>query len=304
MRMNKVGVRQTKKASPGSNEVGMQFTSVSRPKATIRLRDLYDPKPEPVKPPVRIRPPSPRPPPSREPVFGRSLSCNPPTKPIIRRRAQSLPSSTERKKSPRNLQVRFVDSLGLELEDVKVFKVGEDPSIPPHVISRLLMSSEVASGKPVELSLPYFKPCFAEDMGAQPDFLTRLSIQQVCLEHVLCSEQGITGTIQVINSAFEKNVIVHYSFTNWRSWADTKACWVSTVQRLATDGPESDVFRFRLPVPPFILQPGAILEFSICYQVMGCEYWDNNNGRNYMLSCHSYKLTVPKECENSMVHFT
>ena len=41
------------------------------------------------------------------------------------------------------MQVRFVDSMGLELEEVKFFKAGEKPLIPPYVMYRLLMSSEL-----------------------------------------------------------------------------------------------------------------------------------------------------------------
>ncbi|XP_040889819.1 protein phosphatase 1, regulatory subunit 3Db [Toxotes jaculatrix] len=271
---------------------------------TIRLREIYDPKPQPPKAPVRIRPPSPRAPPVKEANLKPSLPSDPPIKTIMRRRAQSLPSSAERKKELRSLQVRFVDSLGLELEEVKVFKVQEHPLIPQHVMFRLLMSSELAFGKSLELSLPYFKPCFLENMGAQPDFLKRLCTQSVCLEQVLCSEQGITGTIQVLNLAYEKEVTVHYSFTNWRTHTDTTASWVSSEKLGECDAPETDIFRFRLPVPPFILQPGTILEFAICYRVKGSDYWDNNNGHNYKLSCHSYKVTVPRECEDSMLHFT
>ncbi|KAM3877991.1 protein phosphatase 1, regulatory subunit 3Db [Diretmus argenteus] len=282
------------------------FSSVSTTKTTtIRLRDIYDPKPPPPKAPVRIRPPSPRTPTVRDPVLNRSLSSDPPVKPITRRRAQSLPSSAERKRELRRVQVRFVDSLGLDLEEVKFFKVDENPLIPPHVISRLLMSSEQAFGKSLELSLPYFKPCFPDNLQAQPGFLKRLCNQRVCLEQVLCSELGIIGTIQVLNLAFEKEVTVHYSFTNWRIYTDTMASWASSGYRGdMPDMPETDTFRFHLPVPPFILQPGAILEFAICYRVKGCNYWDNNDGHNYKLSCHSYKLTVPRECENSMLHFT
>ncbi|XP_054473766.1 protein phosphatase 1, regulatory subunit 3Db [Anoplopoma fimbria] len=271
---------------------------------TIRLRDIYDPKPQPPKAPVRIRPPGPRTPSAKELNLKQVSPSDPPTKTIMRRRAQSLPSSAERKKELRSLQVRFVDSLGLELEDVKVFKVQDQPLIPQHVMFRLLMSSELAFSKSLELSLPYFKPCFPENMGAQPDFLKRLCTQSVCLEQVLCSEQGITGTIQVLNLAYEKQVTVHYSFTNWRTHTETTASWVSSVHSGECDAPETDVFRFRLPVPPFILQPGAILEFAICYHVKGSNHWDNNNGRNYKLSCHSYKVTVPRECEDSMLHFT
>ncbi|XP_074548069.1 protein phosphatase 1, regulatory subunit 3Db [Halichoeres trimaculatus] len=271
---------------------------------TIRLRDIYDPKPQPPKAPVRIRPPGPRPPSVKELNLKQSKTSDPPTKTIMRRRAQSLPPPTERGKELRTLQVRFVDSLGLELEEVKVFKAQEHPMIPQHVMFRLLMSSELSFGKSLELSLPYFKPCFHEDMRADPDFLKRLCSQRVCLEQVLCSEQGITGSIQVLNIAYEKKVTVHYSFTNWRTHTETTAWWLSRGHCGDCSTLQTDIFRFRLPVPPFILLPGVVLEFAICYNVKGCDYWDNNNGQNYKMSCHSYKVTVPRECEDSMLHFT
>lgn len=279
-------------------------TPGTRPKliSTVRLRDIYDPKPQPVK--VQIRPPAPRAPPVKEHPSKQSLSSEPPTKTIMRRRAQSLPPCPQRGGRSRSQQVRFVDSLGLDLEEIKVFKVQEQPQIPEHVIFRLMMSSELAFRKSLELALPYFKPCFSDNLGAEPGFLEHLRRQRVCLEQVLCSEQGITGTIRVLNLAYEKKVTVHYSFTSWRIHTETTASWVSSGNRATPGAPETDLFRFRLPVPPFILEPGTILEFAICYHVQGSSYWDNNNGQNYKLSCHSYKVTVPRECEDSMLHFT
>ncbi|KAG9353326.1 hypothetical protein JZ751_017903 [Albula glossodonta] len=306
--MAKAGGWWQEKPHPGKNGIEplaftTGFSTVSRPFVTVRLGDILKPK-EVERKPVRIRPPSPRTPPPGGAVYRRSLSCEATPKPIIRRRAQSLPSVSERKRTSSRLQVRFVDSLGLDLEEVKVFRAGEDPLVPQHVISRLLMSSELASGKHLEISLPYLKPAFPESLVEQPDFLSRLRRQQVCLERVLCSELGIIGTVQVLNLAFEKDITVHYSFTDWKSHADSKASWVSSVLRDTSAGePNSDIFRFRLPVPPFILQPGAVLEFAICFRVVGAEFWDNNDGHNYKLTCYSYKLTVPKECEDSMVHF-
>lgn len=269
---------------------------------TIRLRDIYDPKPQAVK--VLIRPPGPKAPSGKEHTLKQSSSTDPPTKTIVRRRAQSLPACPHRKRELRSQQVRFVDSLGLDLEEVKVFKVQEQPQVPQHVIFRLLMSSELAFRKSLELSLPYFQPCFPENLGAGPEFLEHLRRQTVCLEQILCSEQGITGTIQVLNLAYEKKVTVHYSFTGWQTLTETTASWVSSGNPATPEAAERDIFRFRMPVPPFILQPGTFLEFAICYHVQGSSYWDNNKGRNYKLSCHSYKVTVPRECEDSMLHFT
>lgn len=252
--------------------------------------------------PVKIRPPSPTLPQLRP--TGRSFSCEPPPKPIIQRRAQSLPSPSERRRLSRRIGVRFVDSLGMDLENVKVFRSGEDPFVPEHVLFRILMNAELAANKSLEISLPYLKPVFPVQPGDCSNFLQRLCKQQVCLERVLCYEPGIIGIVQVVNLAFEKEVTIRYSFTNWKSCAETKAFWVASkfLEGLSS-GCSSDSFRFHLPVPPFILHPGAILEFAICYKVQGTQFWDNNEGQNYKLVCQSYKIPVPKECEDSMIHF-
>uniref|UniRef100_A0A8C5DAT4 Protein phosphatase 1, regulatory subunit 3Da n=1 Tax=Gouania willdenowi TaxID=441366 RepID=A0A8C5DAT4_GOUWI len=278
---------------------------VSRPCMTIRLsKMLQADKPDTERKPVPIRPPSPR---VNAPklALNRSLSCEPVPKPIIRHRSLSLPATNEKKKRCRHVGVRFVDSLGLDLEDIKLFKKGDDPLVPDHVTFRLLMGAEMADGRHLEISLPYLKPVFAQQPGDQPGFQQRLHEQKVCLERVLCSELGVVGITQVLNVDFEKDVTARYSFTEWKSCTEVKASWVSSVTK-SWEGKgvqySSDAFRFHLPVPPF-LQPGAVLEFAIRYKVCGTEYWDNNNGQNYKLICQNYKLAVPKECEDSMVHF-
>lgn len=287
---------------PHGSGPSLQFTSVFnetlRPVKSFHLQDIS--KSLPRRTPVAIRPPSPNPALARCPVGRRRLSCEPEPKPIMRRRAKSL-SSTD-KHSCRNMQVRFVDSLGLELEDVKFFTASEDPRVPVHVITRLLASSELASRKKLELELPYFQPAFPDNISAESGFLERLIQQRVSLEQMFYSELGIIGTVQVLNLAYEKEVTVIYSFTDWKSRAESKASWISTVHRDGSD-PGSDVFRFHLPVPPFIMTPGAVLQFAIRFRVTGSEYWDNNAGCNYKLTCQTYKLTVPRECEDSLVHF-
>ncbi|CAL8261405.1 unnamed protein product [Gadus morhua 'NCC'] len=275
---------------------------------TIHLSDMISAtelKPE--RKLIPIRPPAPRvPPPKKQQEPNRGLSCEPLPRPIIQRRSKSLPSPQERKKHFRNVRVRFADSLGLDLEDVKLFKSGEDPFIPQHVAFRLLMGAELTDGTHLEISLPYLKPVFSQQPGDQPEFLQRLHRQKVCLERVLCFELGVIGITQVLNVHPDKEVGVRYSFTEWKSHTETKASWVQSGLRPG-DGEGGaclsvDTFRFHLPVPPF-LQPGAVLEFAIRYTVCGLEHWDNNEGQNYKLVCHNYKLSVPKECEDSLVHF-
>ncbi|XP_042348232.1 protein phosphatase 1, regulatory subunit 3Da [Plectropomus leopardus] len=290
---------------PSKEGPSTSSSSVSRPCMTINLTEmLRADKPNTVKKPIPIRPPSPRVSQPKVPEFHRSRSCEPIPKPIIRQRSHSLPSATQ-KKQCRHVGVRFVDSLGLDLEDIKIFKSGEDPFVPHHVSFRLLMGAELADGEHLEISLPYLKPVFDQQPGDQQGFLHRLYTQKVCLERVLCFELGVIGITQVVNLGFEKDVTARYSFTEWKSCSETKASWMSTITKTWEGGRgefSCDTFRFHLPVPPF-LQPGAMLQFAIQYKVCGAEYWDNNDEQNYKLVCHNYKLTVPKECEDSMVHF-
>lgn len=273
-------------------------SDISKQVSPLNHRDKAWSNPKRERKPVKIRPPSPTSPQQRP--AGRSFSCEPPPKPIIHRRAQSLPSPSERRRMSGRIGVRFVDSLGMDLENVKVFRSGEDPFVPEHVLFRLLMNAELAANKSLEISLPYLKPVFPEQPGDCSNFLERLCNQQVCLERILCYEPGIIGIVQVVNLAFEKEVIARYSFTNWKSCAEIKACWVANKY---LEGRSCDSFRFHLPVPPFILHPGAVLEFAVCYKVQGTQFWDNNEGQNYKLVCQSYKIPVPKECEDSMIHF-
>ncbi|KAL1021164.1 hypothetical protein UPYG_G00009650 [Umbra pygmaea] len=277
----------------------------SLPILSIHLNEMLRSKADVERKHVPIRPPSPKAPHLKVEEFNRGLCCEPMPRPIIHRRARSLPASKERRRRTRNIGVRFADCLGLDLEDVKVFKTGEDPFVPQHVSFKLLMGAELAGGENLEISLPYLKPVFPQQPGDQPEFLHRLHQQKVCLERVLCFELGIIGITQVLNLQFEKQVCVRYSFTDWRSSSETDASWVSTTSGFcdSTQKPLScDTFRFHLPVPPFLL-PGAALEFAVRYTVSGKEYWDNNVGQNYKLVCHNHKLTVPKECGDSMVHF-
>ncbi|NXP15748.1 PPR3D phosphatase, partial [Thinocorus orbignyianus] len=242
-----------------------------------------------------------------------SSSCDPALRPIIRRRARSLPTSLERRKaaaapcrvpgcqSSMN-RVRFADALGLELTEVKVFQKGEDPSIPLHVLSRLSINSDLwHSSSDLEFTMQCLVPDFQQPADCM-DFSSRLQEQQVCLERVTSSDLGLSGTIQVLNVAFEKQVSVRYTFNHWKSLHEVCARWHSSIPEKNGQG-QVDVFTFFLPVPPFILQLCSVVQFAARYQVNGWEYWDNNRGKNYSLTCRTHPLKMPRECEESWIHF-
>ncbi|XP_048205382.1 protein phosphatase 1 regulatory subunit 3D [Perognathus longimembris pacificus] len=240
----------------------------------------------------------------------------PPPRPIIQRRARSLPSSPERRARAaggagaacgpgcrRQLRVRFADALGLELAQVKVFDAGDDPSVPRHVLSRLAAGSERCcggGGPDPEFALRCLVPDFPPPVEAA-DFGERLGRQRVCLERVTCSGLGVAGTVRVRNLAFEKQVAVRYSLSGWRSAHEAAARWRGPA---GAPGGAEDVFAFAFPVPPFLLQPGARVLFAVRYRVAGAEYWDNNDRRDYSLTCRSHPLRPPPGAgDDSWIHF-
>ncbi|XP_048818827.1 protein phosphatase 1 regulatory subunit 3D [Lagopus muta] len=244
-----------------------------------------------------------------QPQSSTSSSCDPALRPIIRRRARSLPTTPERRKrvqcqapvcQSRMNKVRFADALGLELTEVKVFQKGEDPSIPLHVLSRLSINSDLWYSN-LEFTMQCLVPDFQQPADCM-DFSARLQEQQVCLERVTSSDLGVSGTIQVCNIAFEKQVSVRYTFNQWKSLHEVCAHWHSSISE-KNGQDQVDVFTFFLPVPSFLLQLCSVVQFAARYQVNGREYWDNNKGKNYSLTCRTHPLKMPRECEESWIHF-
>ncbi|KAF0883891.1 SYCP2 protein, partial [Crocuta crocuta] len=137
-------------------------------------------------------------------------------------------------------RVRFADALGLELAQVKVFNAGEDPSVPLHVLSRLAINSDLCcSSQDLEFTLQCLVPDFSPPVEAT-DFGERLGRQLVCLERVTCSDLGISGTVRVRNVAFEKQVAVRYTFSDWRNAHEAAARWRGPAGAAGTE----DVFAF------------------------------------------------------------
>ncbi|KAM8946423.1 protein phosphatase 1 regulatory subunit 3D [Pelodytes ibericus] len=231
-------------------------------------------------------------------------SCDPELRPIMRRRAKSLPCSPERKIvtkcRPGCHKVRFADSLGLELAEVKVFNAGDFPSIPLHVLSRLSINSDLCCSQDLEFAIQYLQPDF-QPPSDSADFLERLQQEFVCLEQVTSSEElGISGTIRVLNFAFQKSVTVRYTFTDWKSYYEVSAVWQKND---SFKGSDSDIFSFALPLPPYLQHICSTVQFAVRYHVAGKDYWDNNRGKNYSFTYESYALKMPKDSEQSWIHF-
>lgn len=112
--------------------------------------------------------------------------------------------------------------------------------------------------------------------------LQKVKHKKVCLENILCSQFAVLGLIRVQNLHFKKDVIVRYTTDNWRTYRDIWSDYVSSAPDKS-----SDKFTFRITLHCWLFNDKQNIEFAIRYKVNGKEYWDNNDGLNYLVKCYS-----------------
>lgn len=112
--------------------------------------------------------------------------------------------------------------------------------------------------------------------------------KKVCLENILCSQFAVLGLIRVQNLSFHKDVTVRYTTDNWRTYRDIWSDYVSS----AADK-SSDKFTFRISLHCLLFNDRQNIEFAIRFKVNGEEYWDNNDGLNYLVKCYSERSIFP-----------
>ena len=114
--------------------------------------------------------------------------------------------------------------------------------------------------------------CKAKDKSAVYDVVDR---KGVALERIHRAADGcsVVGTVLVRNESFQKCVGARHSITGWETTEDTHAQWVESIE----DG-MYDRFQFQIDVPAV---ESYRMELAFYYN----EYWDNNEGRNHVVSC-------------------
>uniref|UniRef100_UPI0037E8F1B2 protein phosphatase 1 regulatory subunit 3E n=1 Tax=Semicossyphus pulcher TaxID=241346 RepID=UPI0037E8F1B2 len=240
---------------------------------------------------------------------GREIFLKPPQSPNLRRRCKSLPTPTERSKleisrsrSPTSQKkVRFADSLGLELISVKHFDETDEPEVPERIWAKLpkgpMHLNHLDTKFPRAPAHSVFMELQFTNPGTLPGFQQKVREVKVMLECVEADEFSLSGFVRVLNLAFEKSVSLRYSLNNWITFMDSLASYVPS----SSDG-VTDKFSFKI-VMPTSFDNGGTLQFAIKYCVEGEEFWDNNNGNNYKVRRHRYKMSPPREWENGWIHF-
>ncbi|XP_018419196.1 PREDICTED: protein phosphatase 1 regulatory subunit 3C-like [Nanorana parkeri] len=169
---------------------------------------------------------------------------------------------------PRKKGVVFADALGLALTSVRHISrpfFDEDPLVIALASLRALRPFSTST-----YTLDFQPP--AHDYSS---FRARLAQQHVCLEQCAVQGAAVAGTVQVHNLGYQKRVTLRVSYDNWKSHYDLPCSYL----RDPYGGGETDMFSFRLPLPPGTQRA----EFCICFWCQGEEHWDSNGGKNYAL---------------------
>ncbi|XP_054468512.1 protein phosphatase 1 regulatory subunit 3B [Anoplopoma fimbria] len=183
-------------------------------------------------------------------------------------------------------QVTFADHRGLSLTKVKMFSQFDDPIEIPLNIQEMLSSALSLTAEEDRLVLDFTQP--------SSDYLHfRQSLERnfVCLEHCVLKEKALAGTVKVKNVSFEKSVKLRVTFDGWKSHSDVDCEYLKD----SYPSSYSDTFSFSASLPDQ-LESHQRVEFAVCYEVGGREYWDSNQGGNYRIVWSSSRWSRPDAC--------
>ncbi|XP_067948166.1 protein phosphatase 1 regulatory subunit 3B-like [Watersipora subatra] len=166
-------------------------------------------------------------------------------------------------------RVSFADSVGLDLASIRIVTDGRDT--PPYLGT---IYDTAVTTKTIEPLVPLF----AQPIARFSNFLNDLMNNNVSLESVDVKEESVTGLVKVKNLSYEKSVVVRYTEDEWRSYRETTCSYVSPVYSQLKANVH-DTFSFRIQLNSSC----SLFEFCICFRCQGCEFWDNNRGKNYQL---------------------
>lgn len=185
--------------------------------------------------------------------------------------------SQVRRTSRSKKRVVFADDRGLELEHIKIMS---EPSTQPPTWS-LQFLAHVTQGMISPVPQEQWTIDFRQPASDYLEFRRTLETKNVSLENVIIKEDESTvvGTVKVKNLSFHKEVFIRASWDEWKSHVDT---YCTYQQIVGSSGAYViyDTFSFKLTLPPH----SRHLEFCVCFRADDKEYWDNNQGLNYILT--------------------
>jgi hypothetical protein len=104
----------------------------------------------------------------------------------------------------------------------------------------------------------------------------------------------LLGKCRVSNIAYEKQVTVRHSFDYWKTYQEIDASFHESITTAAAKKKEWDIFTFDIDIPSSLISVSSSLKghqhikpitcwIALRYKVIGREFWDNNDGKNYQV---------------------
>jgi len=194
--------------------------------------------------------------------------------------------SVTRRENGDHRKVTFADAAGLALSKIRV--IHETSDEPPDLGSRFLktgIDNERVNELTSDQAASHLVVNFTQPAAGYQSFREKLMSRCVSLENVVVRDNfKLVGTVKVKNIACSKAVSIRCTFDSWSSCRDIAAKPVSSEQ--ATFG-LFVTFNFEVSVPSTVSMTHGALQFAVCYIADGDEFWDNNNGQNYVIDVQS-----------------
>lgn len=180
-------------------------------------------------------------------------------------------------------RVSFADNMGFALATVKIMTEPSDvpPRLRPEILASITQGATagVSSGPPLVLD-------FKQPASDYLSFRDKLDKSFVSLENVIIKDYTLLGTVKVKNITFHKKVFLRCTFDSWETHMDVESNYVSYSDTNAV----FDTFSFEFEVPTNFDQQKQ-MEFAVCFEADGKQYWDNNDGKNYKIFSADTKLS-------------
>ncbi|ODM93009.1 Glycogen-binding subunit 76A [Orchesella cincta] len=222
---------------------------------------------------------------------------------VTYRRSSSLKSGKTPPGTPMKKIVRFADAMGLDLTDIKVF-LDEIPKVPKEAYRDLHIPdyqgppSSGSTNNNDTSSMNFYNTLVSRSNLNFVRCSTTVLLENAYLTQETISntqtrssqvKQVIKGSVRVMNLDFHKSVYVRYTYNDWKDFQD-----FLVTNNLATYMPGScdgfsDNFRVQyrdrrvsFPAPYLPGHDDAKLQFACRFHCQGNQFWDNNQGRNYV----------------------
>ncbi|KAF9426757.1 hypothetical protein BGZ76_002603, partial [Entomortierella beljakovae] len=196
------------------------------------------------------------------------------------------PFSSRSRSSPTLTTPKYVH-FNTQLEHVRLFLQGETPSCVSDRETIVDSREHDRSTSGVKITQPNWTPASSNtfkpvdiDSGAAP----------MCIENIILLEDQseLEGKILIQNIAFHKHVSVRYTADFWQTYTEVSAEFEESI-------PGSSLDRFLFTIP--LEMDCSVIEKTFCmavrYQVIGREFWDSNNGKNYQIECKRVVVAPP-----------